>query len=481
MIVLDQSENEVDARPARNEQPGKSARVRLARELFSGQCLAGESVKLSKIATQFQLDEESVLNVLREFQTLGMVTLPGDGLVVFQSPKPKEMQEAYEIRAALEEVGGRTAARVLKGNTAGLRREVDAMREAFDRGDLDSFVEHDVAFHRSILQASQNEVLLRVWDSLAVDLRIVGVIAKIARDFPEVVESHRPIVDALEKGRGREAGLLLRNHVETVVEFLKKTESDSGFHKALRNDLENAKDVQKASFPRENLAIPGLACQTFYKPAQSIGGDYYDFLPLRADRWGIAIGDVCGKGIGAALLMASLQASLRAQAMHAHSDLSTLIADVDRLVLAASPRHLYASLFYAEYDAATRVLRYVNAGHNAPVVLRWKDNECEVFLLGASGTPLGLLEGSEFDSKTFQLETGDVLVMYTDGITEAENPERELWGPERLETLLRASRGLTPAQIVGQVLDQVSAFVGKGPQRDDMTLVVIGVKEDAAA
>src|SRR5258707_8612973 len=123
----------------------------------------------------------------------------------------------------------------------------------------------------------------------------------------------------------------------------------------------NARVVQKAFFPQENLSIPGLACEIFYKPAQSIGGDYYDFLPLQADRWGIAIGDVCGKGIGAALLMASLQASLRAQAMHAHSDPSTLIADVDRLGHVASPNHLYASLFYAEYDTATRLLPYVNA------------------------------------------------------------------------------------------------------------------------
>jgi serine phosphatase RsbU (regulator of sigma subunit) len=477
MFLLGGSENETNTGAARNEQPGESARVRLAGELFSGHYLAGESVRLSEIAAQYQLDKDTVLEVFREFQILGLVTLPGNGLAVFQSPNPKEMQEAYEIRAALEEVGGRTAARVLRGNTAGLQREVDAMREAFDRSDLDSFVEHDVAFHRSILQASQNEVLLRVWDSLAVDLRIGGVIAKIARDFPDVAESHQPIVDALEKGRGREAGLLLRNHVETIVEFLKKSESDSGFHKALRKDLENAKDVQKAFFPRENLAILGLACETFYKPVQSIGGDYYDFLSLRADRWGIAIGDVCGKGIGAALLMASLQASLRAQAMHAHSDLSTLIADVDRLVLAASPKHLYASLFYAEYDATTRVLRYVNAGHNAPMVLRWEGSECEVFFLEASGTPLGLLEGSEFISKKFQLETGDVLVMYTDGITETENPERELWGAERLETVLRTCRDLAPAQIVGRVLDEVAAFAGKGPQRDDMTLVVIGVKE----
>jgi sigma-B regulation protein RsbU (phosphoserine phosphatase) len=353
------------------------------------------------------------------------------------------------------------------------------MRVALRRHDLDSFVGHDAAFHRSILQASRNEVLLRMWDSLAVGLRIRGAIEKVASDLPEIVDSHQPIVDALQKGRGREAGLLLRNHVETLLEFLRKSESDSGFHRALTDDLENARDVQKAFFPQENLSIPGLSCETFYKPAQSVGGDYYDFLPLQADRWGIAIGDVCGKGIGAALLMASLQASLRAQAMHAHSDLSTLIADVDRLILAASPRHLFASLFYAEYDAATRVLRYVNAGHNAPIVIRWKHSQCKLFHLEANGRPLGLLEGSEFTSKAFQLKTDDVLVMYTDGITETETLERELWGQERLETTLRTCRGYTPAQIVRRILDEVLVFAKDCSQKDDVTLVVVGVNDEA--
>jgi len=148
------------------------------------------------------------------------------------------------------------------------------MRAAFRSLDLDSFVEHDVAFHRRILEASRNEVLLRVWDSLAVDLRIRGAIEKVARDLPEVVESHQPIVMLLRRGRGREAGLLLRNHVETLLEFLKKSESDSGFHRAFRNDLEEAKDIQKAFFPQGNLSIPGLSCETFYKPAHGIGGEF---------------------------------------------------------------------------------------------------------------------------------------------------------------------------------------------------------------
>jgi sigma-B regulation protein RsbU (phosphoserine phosphatase) len=139
--------------------------------------------------------------------------------------------------------------------------------------------------------------------------------------------------------------------------------------------------------------------------------------------------------------------------------------------------HLYASLFYAEYGAATRQLRYVNAGHNAPIVLRWKHSQCEAFHLEASGPPLGLLEGSEFISKPFQLEIGDVLIMYTDGITEAENPERELWGQNRLESLLRSCRGDTPAQIVKRILDEMSAFANGLSQRDDVTLMVIGVKD----
>jgi phosphoserine phosphatase RsbU/P len=129
--------------------------------------------------------------------------------------------------------------------------------------------------------------------------------------------------------------------------------------------------------------------------------------------------------------------SLRAQARHAYADLSALIADVDRLVLAASPKHLYASLFYAEYEVATRVLRHVNAGHNP----RWcfAGNAVNVFHLESSGTPLSLLQGSQFTSKAFQLETGDVFVAYTDGITETEGPGDESWGQKKLENLRRSA------------------------------------------
>jgi serine phosphatase RsbU (regulator of sigma subunit) len=462
-----------------NEQPGKSARVRLARDIFNGRCRSGESMEVSEIAAKYQLDVDSVSKALKEFQTLGMVKLSGNGSAVFHSPSPKETHQAYEIRAALEEIGGRSAAPALKGNTAALQRELDAMRLAFRRLDLDSFVEHDVTFHRSILQASQNEILLRVWDSLAVDLRIRAAIAKVSKDLPEIVESHQPIIDALDRGQGREAALLLRNHVETLLEFLKRTESDSGSQRALRRDLEGAKDVQQAFFPPRNLSIPCISCETFYQPAHGIGGDYYDFISLPNGRWGIAIGDVSGKGIGAALLMASLQASLRAQALHPHLDLSALIGDVNRLVYESSPDNFFASLFYAEYEPSTRILKYVNAGHNPPLVIRPRDGSCELYQLKSGGIPVGISVDSEFPTTSFHFEIGDALVAYTDGITEAENGDGEFWGTQRLESLLRSCSGVapTPERIIECVLDEVSAFAKGQRQRDDVTLIVMNVQE----
>ena len=266
------------------------------------------------------------------------------------------------------------------------------------------------------------------------------------------------------------------NHLEGHLEYLKKTESDSGFHRAIRRDLAGAKDVQQAFFPPESLSIPCMACQTFYQPAHEIGGDYYDFFSLQDGRWGIAIGDVSGKGISAALIMASLQASVRAQALHPHLHLSTLIGSVNRLVYESSPTHLFASLFYSEYEPATRMLRFVNAGHNPPIVVRPRNGSCEMFYLNSTGKPVGISADSQFASGTFQFEIDDLLIAYTDGVTETENDQGEGWGQQRLENLLRSCSRKTPEQIIKGILDQVSMFANGQPQQDDMTLVVMAVQ-----
>jgi serine phosphatase RsbU (regulator of sigma subunit) len=459
--------------PHRNE----NGRARLVRELFGKRYRERESVELCDIAEEFRLDHQSVLKAFAEFQALGMVTISGNFSATFNSRSPKEMQEAYQIRAALEEIAGRSAAPVLTKSTAELQNELNAMRAAVRDGDLDRYADHDVNFHKIILKAAQNEVILRVWDTLTIDLRMRATNPRILKNLPDVVESHQPIVDALERGHGREAGVLLRNHVESFLEYLRRADSESGVNRAIRRDLEGAKHVQQAFFPAATLSIPCISCETFYQPARDIGGDYYDLLPLEDGRWGIAIGDVSGKGISAALIMASLQGSLRAQAYRAHEDLSGLIGDVNRLVYESSPPDFFATLFYAEYKPSTRTLKYVNAGHNAPVVVRPRNGSSEIFHLDAVSMPVGISKELEFGSAAFHFQVNDILVAYTDGITEAQNHDGEHWGRQRLETLLQSYSHETPEEIIDRILNEVSTFADGQPQQDDATLVVMGVQE----
>jgi len=229
--LLDQGNRNVRVRMA---HPPGLGRSRLARELFSGRFQARQSVQLREIAVAYELDNESVVKAFAEFQALGMVTLSGNSSAIVRSPNPDEIQEAYEVRAAIEEIAGRTAATVLKGYTSELRNELAAMRAAVAHGDLDACAEHDVKFHRNILQASQNDALLRVWETLSFELRIRAAIGKVSKALPEIVESHQPIIDALENGYEREAGLLLRNHVEGVLQYLTPSESELRFHKGPR-------------------------------------------------------------------------------------------------------------------------------------------------------------------------------------------------------------------------------------------------------
>lgn len=290
-----------------------------------------------------------------------------------------------------------------------------------------------------------------------------------------VVEAGHPSVDAVERDSVMESALVMPRQVETFLEYLKKSESHAELHKALHTELEDAKNVQGALFPPQSLVIPGLSVETFYQPARCIGGDYYDLLSLHGGRWGIAIGDVSGKGVGAALLMASLGASLRAQALHPYSNPSTLIGCVNRLVYDSSPAHCFASLFYGEYEPATRLLKYVNAGHNSPVVARPANGSVDLFHLKSANMPVGMSADSQFSTMTFRLQIDDVLVAYTDGITEAEDRQGQPWGEQGLEDLIGTCSGSTTKEVIRGILAELSAFANGQPQRDDMTLVVVKV------
>lgn len=240
-------------------------------------------------------------------------------------------------------------------------------------------------------------------------------------------------------------------------------------------ELEIARDVQQRLFPQKLPKIMGLDYFGTCRPALRVGGDYFDFLALRNGKLGVAIGDVSGKGIGAALTMAGLQGSLRSQLLHGDGELTQLMASINALMYEASDTDRYATLFYAEYDPGRCCLSYVNAGHNAPMLIRRFEGRCELQRLESGGTVVGLLPDILFEQETLELKTGDLLVAFTDGISEAMNTADEEFGERRLMEAIECYKGLSATELAKRVLCAVDEFVGSAQQHDDMTLVVMRV------
>jgi phosphoserine phosphatase RsbU/P len=244
----------------------------------------------------------------------------------------------------------------------------------------------------------------------------------------------------------------------------------------LNREIEIAREVQERLFPQRLPEIAGLRYFGHCRTAFGVGGDYYDFLALPDERLGVALGDVSGKGIAAALTMASLQASLRADAMRAGDDLAGLIARVNNMVYEASTEDRYATLFYAQFEPASRRLTYVNAGHCPPMLLRKAAAGHTVERLDkAGGTVVGLVPDVTYEQAQVQLAAGDLLVIYTDGFSEAMSPQLEEWGEKRLLEAVTACDGLSAKDAIGKIMQAADAFAAGAPQSDDMTLVILRV------
>jgi len=241
----------------------------------------------------------------------------------------------------------------------------------------------------------------------------------------------------------------------------------------INRELEIAREVQDHLFPQRLPVVQGLEYCGHCRPARGGGGDYYDFLELPDGRVGIAIGDVSGKGVGAALMMASLEASLRALAAVV-DDPAELMERVNSLLHQASSANRYATLFYAQYDPRSRCLSYVNAGHNPPVVIRNTAGVFEVLRLETGGPVIGLLRQG-YQRGVFSHEAGDLVVLFTDGVSESMNVRFEEWGEENLIEFAKTCYGLPVPEGMKRMLAAAQGFAGGAPQHDDMTLVVLRV------
>jgi len=237
-------------------------------------------------------------------------------------------------------------------------------------------------------------------------------------------------------------------------------------------ELEIAKQVQSRLFPQTHPELKTVEYAGLCLQAREVGGDYFDFLNLGRQRLGFIIGDVSGKGIAAALLMANLQANLRSQCAMAVDQPELLLKSANRLFYENTGDSAYASLFFAEYDDETRRLRYANCGHLSGLLLR-SDNSLD--RLDSTATLLGLFQDWDCPTRHCEVFPGDLLVLYTDGVTEAYNDAEEEFGEQHLIEALRQHRESSCEELLGAILDEVRRF-GSHEQHDDITLIVAKFK-----
>ncbi|HKR84313.1 MAG TPA: SpoIIE family protein phosphatase, partial [Terriglobales bacterium] len=291
----------------------------------------------------------------------------------------------------------------------------------------------------------------------------------------------------------------LASSFNLMTESIQKLVLEQKEKQRLQNEISIAKEVQNQLFPREITQLANLEVHGFCRPARSVSGDYYDFLSLGCDRMILAVGDVSGKGISAALLMSTIHSAVRAYAIEgipvfrqaeavvagetmsaryesivqgAEVSPSTMLSLLNHQLYHSTPLEKYATLFLAMYDGEARRLVYSNAGHLPPLLL---SDDGSVSRLQCGGTVVGLFDEVPYNEETVHMRRGDIFLAYSDGVTEPENDFGE-FGEERLISIVRENRDLPLARISEVVTAAVDDWIGAIEQPDDVTLVLARVR-----
>lgn len=257
----------------------------------------------------------------------------------------------------------------------------------------------------------------------------------------------------------------LRTHIKRLNQTTAEKER-------LLKELEIAHGIQQSFLPESAPVIKGFDLAATTVPARVVGGDFYDFIPVDEERVGLVMADVSGKGVPAALFMALSRTVVRASAMGRHT-VTDVLQKANKLIFEESRSNMFVTLFYALLDPKAMSLRYANAGHNPPLLLR--EDTRDIVMLKAQGVPLGMLEDLAMTDKTIELKKGDVVALYTDGVTEAVNRKKEQFETDRLSAIVRENTGMHSEDIIKKIQEEVAAFVGDQPQFDDITLMVLKV------
>ena len=383
---------------------------------------------------------------LRQVAALVFDAVPADRcLIMLRDEKEAELKvRVAQLRYGKGEIGEIRVSRNIIEEVVGQGRSV-----------LTSDAQHDPRFASSTTTIQGIRSVLAV--PLGVGERIFGLIYA---DSPLVEakfsEDHLKVLTTL----GSVAAIRVEN-TRLAEEQLER--------ERMERELQLAREIQQRFQPTAPPSAPGYELQGISFPSYEIGGDYYDFIERPDGRLVIALGDVSGKGTAAALLMSSLHAAVHAQVASHHS-LTETIEAVNRYLADNIPPNRFVTLFYAELDPPTGSLTFINAGHNPPIIAHATGT---VEHLAAGGIPLGIAPNASYREGRTQLQPGDVMVIYSDGVTETQNPQGEEFGPVRLYEVVARNMDASAAGIRDRIESALTKFAQGTPAVDDITLVIV--------
>jgi serine phosphatase RsbU (regulator of sigma subunit) len=294
-------------------------------------------------------------------------------------------------------------------------------------------------------------ITITLWESEEAVQRSLEVLAPLRAELSKVFAADRIDMEYYEVGEMHTQEIRQRELVE--------------------QELEVARSIQQASLPKEVPTLEGWQISPFYRPAREVGGDFYDFHFLSEGRVGLVVGDATGKGVPAALVMSTTLGMLQlaAGALDSSSP-GEVLSKVNETLFARIPSNMFVTCFYAILDPESATLSYANAGHDLPYVLRGSAGECEE--LRARGMPLGLMPQMSYEEKEIVLQEGDSALFYTDGLVEAHDPQREMFGFPRLRALI--AEHAVEGSLGEFLMEELYSFVGEGwEQEDDITLLTL--------
>jgi phosphoserine phosphatase RsbU/P len=284
-------------------------------------------------------------------------------------------------------------------------------------------------------------------------------------------------LEVLNKPRGfteRDAELLglLAHFAANAVES-KRLRQEAVKARMMEHELSLAMDVQQHLLPQEQECVPGLECVGFCRPAKSVGGDYYDMLPLPSGSFAFTLGDVSGKGIPAAVMMASIQTLLHNLLQREPVEVAAVVSDLNRTLFGCSVPDRYSTLFCALIPPDRRSITYVNAGHVPPLLLH---ADGRITTLEGGGMPVAMIPDWEYQQFTVELRPGDLLVVVSDGIMEARNPDGVFWDDKEVPFIVRQHRNSPVKSLPAALCAHVDAWAAGTEQYDDMTVVGLRVR-----